>query len=147
MSHCLNITTYCYRHLKRIAAIVIVCICVTAIFFAINAPTKGMFSRVVHGNQKRKLTGVMNFQLTPFGFEPSEASGSKGLYFFRVANRSGLEDMPIRLESENGNRLHDVNITRKQLNWQAVTDLQPGNYTLSVPGQPRWVCHIRIIAK
>jgi hypothetical protein len=82
--------------------------------------------------------------IRPNGFEPSEITRPKGRFILAVDNRSGVEEVTLRLDRETGNREREVRVHRKKLDWREVFDLNPGRYTLTEANHPNWVCHITI---
>ncbi|MFY9571919.1 MAG: hypothetical protein WAV20_11015 [Blastocatellia bacterium] len=78
------------------------------------------------------------------GFETTEISRPAGPFFLTVADRSGLEEVELRLDRVAGSRLHDVRVPREKLDWTEILDLAPGGYTLTEVSHSEWVCHITI---
>jgi hypothetical protein len=81
------------------------------------------------------------------GFEPQEITRPADPFILAVENRSGLEEVTLRLDRAAGNRLKEVNIPRGKLNWRDAFDLPPGSYVLTEANHPDWVCSITITAK
>jgi hypothetical protein len=81
------------------------------------------------------------------GFEPQEITRPADPFVLAVENRSGLEEVALRLDRADGNRLKEVNVPRKKLNWRDAFDLPPGRYVLTEANHPDWVCNITITAK
>jgi hypothetical protein len=81
------------------------------------------------------------------GFEPQEITRPAGPFFLAVENRSSLEEVTLRLDRVGGNRLREVNVPRKKLDWRDALDLPPGHYVLTEANHPEWVCNITITAK
>ena len=69
--------------------------------------------------------------LKPEGFEPSEIVRPKGPFVLLVDDRSGKEGSSLRLQRLLGERLRDVNTTRRKSEWYDLIDLPPGDYVLS----------------
>lgn|SRR5262249_22618582 len=85
--------------------------------------------------------------ITPRGFEPAEITRPKGRFLLAVDNRSGLDEVTLRLDRVAGNRLHEVRVPRKELDWSEVFDLNPGQYVLTEANNPRWACRFTITAQ
>jgi len=85
--------------------------------------------------------------IRPHGFEPEEITRLDGPFILAVDNRSGLEEVALRLAGVAGNRLKEVIIPRKKLNWRDALDLPPGRYVLTEANHPDWICRITITAK
>ena len=82
--------------------------------------------------------------IRPAGFEPQEITRPKGPFGLAVENRTGLENVILRLDREGGGRLQERQVTRKELNWKQRVNLPPGTYTLTEANNPDWVCRITI---
>ena len=78
------------------------------------------------------------------GFDPEEIRRPAGQVIVAVDNRSGLEEMRLRLEREGGQRLVDITVNRRKLDWRKRIDLQPGRYRLTEVSHPDWLCKIII---
>jgi hypothetical protein len=80
--------------------------------------------------------------IRPTGFVPPTLEVADGRYLFVVQNRSGIRDLTFRLDSEAGERLHEVH--DQKLQWKKEFDLHPGTYVLSVVDHPTWRCLIKV---
>jgi hypothetical protein len=80
------------------------------------------------------------------GFEPSDITRPTGIFLLAVDNRSGLDELLLRLDREAGNRVHEQRLPRKKPDWRRAFDLTPGRYLLTEANNPDWVCHITITA-
>ncbi len=79
------------------------------------------------------------------GFEPSEIRRPKGEFYLAVDNLSGMSEVNLRLDRENGaGRLHEVRVPRQKRDWRQSVDLPPGTYLLTEADHPDWVCRIII---
>lgn len=87
---------------------------------------------------------VERVTITPTGFDPEEISRPRGQVMWAIDNRSGLEEIRLRLDREGGQRLVDVSVNRKKLDWRKKIDLPPGRYRLSEANHPDWLCQITI---
>jgi hypothetical protein len=81
------------------------------------------------------------------GFEPQEITRPADPFVLAVENRSGLEEVTLRLDRVAGNRLKEVNVPRRKLDWGGAFDLPPGRYVLTEANHSDWVCSITITAK
>ena len=75
----------------------------------------------------------------PYGFEPREIDVDAGRYLLVVQNRSGLTDLNVKLEAEDGQKLHEAHAQ-----WRQHFDLKQGSYRLTVENFPQWSCVIRV---
>lgn len=82
--------------------------------------------------------------ITPTGFEPSEITRPRGKFLLAVNNRTGLEEINLRLGREAGNKLREVKLRGGKLRSGTFEDLPPGRYVLTEAGHPDWVCRITI---
>src|SRR2546423_5127331 len=85
--------------------------------------------------------------ITPTGFEPSEITRPAGQVLLAAENRSGLDDLTIRIGLDDGVRLAQARASRTRLRWSGVVTLVPGRYTITEANHPEWVCHINITAQ
>jgi hypothetical protein len=81
------------------------------------------------------------------GFYPAAFSRPQGKFFLLVENRSELREVDLRLERVTGGRLREVKAPGGQLDWTELVDLNPGEYRLTVPNRPDWVCNITITSQ
>jgi len=82
--------------------------------------------------------------ITPRGFEPAAITRPKGRFLLPVDNRSGLDEVTLRIDRVAGDRLHEARVPRKELDWSEVVDLTPGQYLLTEASHPQWVCRFTI---
>ncbi len=80
----------------------------------------------------------------PTGFDPKEINRPAGAFLIAVENRSGLDELELRLDREAGSRLHQVPMPGRKLNWKQGVDLPPGRYLLTEANHPDWRCRITI---
>ena len=84
---------------------------------------------------------VVLVNLRPEGCEPEELQLTAGEYLFIVRNRSGLEEVNLRLIREN-QQLADGKIPAQRKDWKQRLKLTPGTYQLTESTQPEWTCRI-----
>ena len=80
--------------------------------------------------------------LRPEGFEPAEIELSAGEYLFVVRNRTGLDEINVRLQRENGEPLGQGKIEARRKDWKQRLKLTPGTYILSEDSHSDWHCRI-----
>ena len=80
--------------------------------------------------------------IRPSGFSPAEVDVTEGRYVVLVQNRSGIRNLTFRVDSESGERLHQVR--PQELQWKKTFDLHPGRYVLSVVGHSSWRCLLTV---
>lgn len=86
-------------------------------------------------------------RMTATGMEPAEVTLTAGQYYLLVQNASGRDQFTVRVERENGERLHNVNVERYQRKWKQVLNLSPGRYIISEPDHPRLTCRIEVTSR
>lgn len=94
-----------------------------------------------------KLTDSVLITITPGGFDVGQITSPAVPFFLLVENRSGLDEVSLRLDRVAGPRLRQVTVAREQLDWSDLVDLSPGEYVLSEGNHPSWICHITITSK
>jgi hypothetical protein len=87
---------------------------------------------------------VLLVTLRPSGFAPKLITRPQGRFLLTVDNRSGLNEMFLRLDSLTFNRVIDRHVSRERLNLRQVVDLTPGQYLLTEANHPNWICAIAI---
>lgn len=85
--------------------------------------------------------------VTPTGFEPVELTRPAGRFILDVDNRSGLEEVELRLDKLRGARERAVRVSRTALDWRDTLRLQPGTYVLTEAHHPQWSCRITITSR
>jgi len=85
---------------------------------------------------------VLSFQVTPNGFEPSEATVSHGKFLILLQNRTGRRDLTFRLTRENEGRVSNSDPQKRD--WKAHVRLNPGTYILDEASNPEWKSIIRV---
>jgi hypothetical protein len=82
--------------------------------------------------------------LQPTGFEPAEVRWPKERFFLIVDNRSGVDDITLRVDRAVGGRLKEVRLRMRKQRSAGVFDPPPGKYLLTEANHPGWVCRITI---
>lgn len=84
----------------------------------------------------------------PTGFEPAEITRPRGEFNLTVQNLTGLDELSLRLDREDGGeRLHEVRTLRGRRNWRKNINLPPGAYLLTEADHPGWVCRVIITGR
>lgn len=96
------------------------------------------------GSAERPSVEVLPVYLRRPGFAPREITRPAGDYFLAVNNFSGVPDIVLRLDREQGDRLHEVKVTRDRPSWRQNIRLTPGVYLLTEADHPNWVCRITV---
>lgn len=82
--------------------------------------------------------------ILPTGFNPSAVTRPRGRFLILVDNRSGLDEVTLRLDQVAGHRLREVRLTKEERILRRVEDLPPGEYLLTEADHPDWACRITI---
>jgi hypothetical protein len=82
--------------------------------------------------------------ILPTGFNPSAITRPHGRFLILIDNRSGLEEVNVKLDRVGGHTLRAVRRMKDQLIWRQIEDLPPGEYLLTEGDHPDWVCRIKI---
>lgn len=106
--------------------------------------TQASGAAFVPGNPAQERVETEIITLKPTGFEPSQITRPAGRFFLAITNRSGLEEVSLRLTAEGGNKVKESRVLRKKPRWRDLVDLPPGHYTLTEANHPEWVCQITI---
>jgi hypothetical protein len=85
--------------------------------------------------------------VTPAGFEPAEITRPRGRFLLGVDNRSGLEDIQLRLERVDGSRVPVVEARKRRLSWREEVELPPGRYVIRESNHREWNCLITITSR
>ncbi len=80
----------------------------------------------------------------PHGFVPAEITRPRGRFLLAVNDRSGLEEVDVRLFREAGGVEREVKVNRKKPDWRELVNLPPGRYVLTEAAHPEWGCRITI---
>lgn len=82
--------------------------------------------------------------IRPTGFEPAEVVRPAGRFILAIDNQSGVGDVTLHLDHENGGRVQDIPLTGGARYWRKVINLSPGVYILSEANHADWSCRITI---
>ena len=78
------------------------------------------------------------------GFAPAELTLAAGRFLLTVDNRSGVEEITLLLNHENGERVQEIKVPPKALDWAVEINLQSGRYLLTEANHANWVCSITV---
>jgi len=84
--------------------------------------------------------------ITPRGFEPAEITRPAGQFLLAVHNRSGLEEVDLRIDMESGVRVREDRLPLDKPRWRRMLSVPPGRYVITEANHPDWVCHVAITA-
>lgn len=93
-------------------------------------------------NEQRLEAEVIT--LNPSGFEPSEITRPAGPFILALHNRSGLEQLMLRIDTTSGPRMREIRMQWEKSDWSDVVELPVGSYTVTEPNNPDWVLRLTI---
>ena len=108
--------------------------------------TKGLFpaaSKPIQDSNNRRLEAEL-ITVHPTGFEPSEITRPAGPFILALQNRSGLEQLLLRIERSSGPRVREVQMHWEKSDWSDVIELPVGSYTVTEANNPDWVLRLTI---
>jgi hypothetical protein len=111
------------------------------------APAARPAARTAGAPQKPQLTDSVLVTVTARGFDTPQITTPAKPFFLLVDNRSGLDEVALRLDQVGGPRLRSVDVPQEQLDWADLLDLAPGEYVLSEANHPDWSCRLTITAQ
>lgn len=85
---------------------------------------------------------VVLLTLRPEGFEPQEMQLSAGEYLLIAKNRTGLDELNLRLARDNGEHVSQAKVGARRKDWKQRLKLSPGTYRLTESSHPEWSCRI-----
>src|SRR2546428_13890736 len=71
--------------------------------------------------------------VTPIGLESVQITRGTGPFLLAVDNRSGLDDLNLRLNGQLG-AIRTQRASRSKSNWREIMTLPPGTYTMTEAG-------------
>ncbi len=107
-------------------------------------PRTAAASATARGENRADTPETELITITPNGFDPAEITRPQGRVVVEVDNRSGLEEVELRLDRSNGGREKEARVRRTTLDWSGEVDLRPGAYVLSEANHPDWACRITV---
>ena len=80
--------------------------------------------------------------LRPEGFETKEMQLDPGEYLFIIGNRTGLQNVNVRLDRDGNERIDAAAVGGRQRDWKKRLKLSSGVYVLTANDNPDWICRI-----
>jgi len=80
--------------------------------------------------------------ILPTGFDPAEIRVTDGPFRIAVDNKSGLDEVTLRLTREGGARVREMRLPVGQLKWREKLNLPDGTYLLTEANHAKWRCRI-----
>jgi hypothetical protein len=87
---------------------------------------------------------VLPLALRMTGFFPDEITRASGDFLISVTNMTRFQELDLKLERQNGERVHSGKAPKEKRAWRQHVRLQPGTYLLTAAENPDWVCQITI---
>lgn len=85
--------------------------------------------------QRREVEVVT---LTTDGFEPHEIIRPPGRFLLSITNRSELDSLNLRIETEQRGKIREKALTPDARSWREVLNLPPGSYIITEADHPEW---------
>jgi hypothetical protein len=76
--------------------------------------------------------------ISPDGFEPQEIERKAGPFLLSVSNRSGIDSLNIKIETEQHGRFREKSLPLETPYWREVIDPPPGRYVITEANHPEW---------
>lgn len=76
------------------------------------------------------------------GFDPVEVRPPSHRFLLSIDNRSGVNDLILRLNRADGSQVQELHVTGAAGDWNETLDLSAGTYTLSEANHSTWYCTI-----
>jgi hypothetical protein len=99
------------------------------------------------GNSSPERIEAELIKIGPNGFEPAEITRAEGRFLLAIENRSGLGEITLLLNREDGNTRFLIPTRKKRHAWRDVIAPRPGSYVLTEANHPYWRCLITITAR
>lgn len=96
------------------------------------------------GNSVRTDREVQVVDLGRSGFAPKEIRRPPGKHYLMVRNRTGLDNIDLRLERDKGEKLKQVPLNKHNRNSLDLIELTPGTYNLTEANHPSWILRITV---
>jgi hypothetical protein len=108
--------------------------------------TKGLFPTALKPTQASNNTRLEAELITlhPTGFEPAEITRPAGPFILAFQNRSGLEQLMLRIDKSSGPRMREVQIHWERSDWNDIVELPVGSYTVTEANNPDWGLRLTI---
>jgi hypothetical protein len=98
----------------------------------------------VQGRKPLQVAEVELITITPDGFFPSAITRSSGQFIIAYDNRSGSDDLNIRLASQSNSLVHQLVVPLSKNPWLGEFNLPAGKYLISEATHPGWSCVLTI---
>jgi hypothetical protein len=83
--------------------------------------------------------------IRPEKFEPAEITRQvSGQFLLAIENRSGIEDLDLKLSKQGGEVVREIHFSSRLLDWRGVVDLAPGQYVITEAKHSAWGCRITV---
>ena len=80
--------------------------------------------------------------ITPDGFQPQEIVRPAGAFLLSVTNRSGVDSLSVRIETEQHGRLREKLLPLHTPYWREVINPPPGRYIITEANHPDWTLSV-----
>ncbi len=108
----------------------------------INSPTHELAIQPSAGPAQNPQIRTELITIRPTGFDPTEIRLTDGQFRIAVDNKSGLDEVTLRLTREGGARVREMRLPLGQLKWREKLNLPDGIYLLTEANHANWRCRI-----
>ena len=92
-------------------------------------------------DQKLEIEAVT---ITPEGFEPQQLERTAGPFILSVTNQSGVDDLNVRIETEQHGRFSEKTLPLITPYWRERINPPPGQYIITEETHPEWTLKLII---
>jgi hypothetical protein len=110
-----------------------------AIAVAAVTPVQGF----TQGQRPTSVREAFLITITPDHIQPAQLTSSEGFFIIAIENRSGLENLSLRMTSKEG-LIHQTDMPLLKTMWTGEFHLSKGTYELRESSHPDWVCTITV---
>jgi hypothetical protein len=125
---------------KTILPALIACIAVSVLLLTVKGHsskkvTSPVLTPQVKKDQKLEIETVT---ITSEGFEPQQLERPAGPFILSVVNRSGVDALNVRIETEQHGRFREKSLPQLTPYWRERIDPYPGRYIITEENHPEW---------
>ncbi len=94
--------------------------------------------------QGQRIAELKRLTIRPTGFDPTQITCTKGRIVLAIYNRSGLDQVVLRIRTASGELRREIHVPKDEPNWRGAIELSPGRYTITEVNHSDWVCSINV---
>jgi len=131
---------------KAILAALIACAVVSVLLLTVSGHSEKKFAVAVltpQGKKDQKLE-IEAVTITPEGFDPQQLERTAGPFILSVTNQSGVDDLNVRIETEQHSRFSEKTLPLITPYWRERINPPPGHYIITEVNHPEWTLKLII---